>query len=181
MNYYVEANGKIITYNVRKYKVENTLKILPQYADLPIQKTDKNIVEFDNTFYIEDDPEYISKKEAAEEERIQSLSMTRSDFFDSTIKAWGADSNDLLPIIQGILETLPISDLEKKIAVNNYNNALNFYRKHALFTLLSDVPITIGEHIITISKEQWDSFFDRVSKRDPEAYKELLPTVENQE
>jgi hypothetical protein len=176
-NYYVEDNGRIVIYNSKKYKVENTLECMPQYAELPIQKTTKDIVEFEGKFYFEDDEEYIAQKEAEERERIQALSMTRSDFFDNTIKAWGADSNDLLPIIEGILNTLPISDIEKKIAINNYNNALNFYRKHTLFTLLSGVPITIGENTIIITEAQWDSFFDEVSKRNPEAYKKLLPDL----
>lgn len=175
MNYYVEENGRIITFGNRKFKVENTLKVMPQYADLPIEKTEKNIVEFKGAFYFEDDEEYIAMKEAQEHERIQSLSMTRSDFFDSTIKAWGTDSSDLLPIIENMLTSLQVSDIEKKIAINNYNNALNFYRKHTLFTLLSNVPITIGEVQITVTPAQWDNFFDKTNKRDPEAYKELLP------
>jgi hypothetical protein len=102
--------------------------------------------------------------------------MTRSDFFDSTIKAWGANSRVLLAAIEDILETLPISDIEREIAINNYENALNFYRKHTLFTLLSGVPITIGENTIIVTEAQWDRFFDKVNKRDPDAYKELLPS-----
>ena len=176
MNYYVENDNKIVIYNNKKYVVENTLKYELQYADLPIQKTNKEIIEFEGSFYFEDDEEYLAKKVAKENERIKALSMTRSDFFDATIKAWGADDEDLLPIIKEILGTLPISDMEKKIAINNYNNALNFYRKHTLFTLLSGVPITIGDKIITVTEAQWDSFFDKTDKRDPNAYKELLPT-----
>ena len=176
-NYYVEDNGKIVIYDSKKFKVERTLNYKPQYKGFPIQKTTKNIVGFEGRFYFEDDEEYIALKEAEEKRRIQTLSMTRSDFFDNTIKAWGADSNDLLPLIEGILDTLPISDIEKKIAINNYNNALNFYRKHTLFTLLSGVPIIIGEITITMTEAQWDSFFDEVSKGNPEAYKKLLPDL----
>lgn len=116
------------------------------------------------------------EKEQEERERINNLSMTRSDFFDNTIKAWGTDDEDLLPIIKGILETLGVSELEKKIAVNNYKNALNFYRKHTLFTLLSGIPIPVGDIVVNVSSESWDRFFDKVDKRDPEAYKELLPS-----
>jgi hypothetical protein len=105
--------------------------------------------------------------------------MTRSDFFDNTIKAWGADSEDLLSVVKSTLGALGISDIEKKIAINNYENALNFYRKHTLFTLLSGVPITIGDRTIVISEGQWDRFFDRVDKRDPGAYQELLPALES--
>ena len=124
-------------------------------------------------------PNYPEEQAAREKQRIQTLSMTRSDFFDNTIKAWGANSEDLLPVVKRILGTLEISDIEKKIAINNYENALNFYRKHALFTLLSGVPITIGNKTIIVTEDQWDSFFDKVDKRDPEAYRELLPDLQS--
>jgi hypothetical protein len=176
MVYYVEKDEKIVICNNKKSVVENTLKYEPQYIGLPIKKSNKNIVEFEGNFYFEDDEEYIAKKEAKEKERILALSMTRSDFFDSTIKAWGANSRVLLAAIEDILETLPISNIEREIAINNYENALNFYRKHTLFTLLSGVPITIGENTIIVTEAQWDRFFDKVSKRDPDAYKELLPS-----
>ena len=123
---------------------------------------------------------YTNKEKKQEEKaRIQELSMTRSDFFDGTIKAWGVDSEDLLPIVKNILGTLGISDIEKKIAINNYENALNFYRKHTLFTLLSGVPITIGDKTITVTERQWDNFFNEVDKRNPDAYRELLPDLES--
>ena len=76
---------------------------------------------------------------------------------------------------------MQISDIEKKVAINNYKNALNFYRKHPLFTLLADVPIPIAENVtITITSEQWDKFFDSIDKKDPDAYKYLLPPQEEQ-
>lgn len=119
--------------------------------------------------------------EQEEKERILDLSMTRSDFFDGTIKAFGADSEDLLMAIQGVLATLPISDIEKKVAINNYKNALNFYRKHPLFNMLSNTPIPITPELsITITDEQWDKFFDETNKKNPDAYKELIAiTVEH--
>ena len=128
-------------------------------------------------------PNYEQEQAEKEHERIQALSMTRSDFFDGTIKAFGADEDDLLTAIQIVLEDIPISDLEKKIAINNYKNALNFYRKHPLFTLLADVPIPLGESVtIVITAEQWDRFFDLTDQKNPDAYKELLPkaTINNE-
>ena len=101
--------------------------------------------------------------------------MTRSDFFDGTIKAWGVNGDDLLPVIETLINSLNITDVEKKIAINNYKNALNFYRKHALFTLLSNVPIPIASPPVVITATQWDKFFDETAKRNPDAYKELLP------
>lgn len=116
-----------------------------------------------------------AEKQAKEQERIQELFMSKSDFFDGTIKAFGADKNDLQPAITAILESLPISDIEKKVALNNFENAQNYYRKHSLFTLLSDVEIPITETLtIEISSKQWDRFFDETSKGNKDAYKELL-------
>ena len=121
-------------------------------------------------------PNYEQEQAEKEAERILGLSMTRSDFFDGTIKAFGADEEDLLVAISAVLQSIPISDLEKKIALNNYKNALNFYRKHPLFTLLNNVPIPITEEVsIIISSEQWDRFFDETAKGNEDAYKELLP------
>lgn len=119
---------------------------------------------------------YEAQKVQEERERIKELSMTRSDFFDATIKAFGADEDDLLIAISGTITPMSLDNTEQKIALNNYKNALNFYRKHPLFTLLSNVPIKISEALtITITSEQWDKFFDETDKKNPNAYKELLP------
>lgn len=121
------------------------------------------------------DPNYEEKLAQKEKARISKLSMTRSDFFDGTIKAFGADSDELLIVIENILDKLDIENIEKKVAINNYRNALNFYRNHSLFTLLSDIPIEISKDLtVTITSEQWDNFFDQTNKKNPEAYKELL-------
>ena len=114
-----------------------------------------------------------------EAERINELFMTRSDFFDATIKAFGADEDDLLTAIGSVVVPMSIDTTAQKIALNNYKNALNFYRKHPLFAMLSNVPIKITEElIITITPEQWDKFFDETDKKNPDAYKELLPKEE---
>lgn len=110
-----------------------------------------------------------------EQVRIQELSMTKSDFFDGTIKAFGLDQDDLQPAIELILSQLQISEIDKKVAMNNYKNAKDFYRKHTLFTLLSDREIPITEtQSINVSSNQWDRFFDETNKGNEEAYKELL-------
>ena len=120
-----------------------------------------------------------------EKERIQALSMTRSDFFDGMIKAFGLDDEALLYALNIIVnnERFALSEIEKKISINNYKNALNFYRKHPLFEILSDVAIPTSEtSVIGIDSEQWDKFFDETNKRNPDAYLYLkykeLPTDE---
>ena len=102
--------------------------------------------------------------------------MTRSDFFDGMIKAFCLGSEELLIVIQNILETQTIDSTEKKVAINNYKNALNFYRKHPLFSMLSNIDINFNEKIVVkFTEEQWDNFFVATNKKNPEAYKELLP------
>lgn len=122
-------------------------------------------------------PNYEQEEAEKEQARIQSLYMTRSDFFDGTIRAFGADEDALFQAIMVVLAPMPIEEVEKKIALNNYKNALNFYRKHPLFTMLSDVPIPVAKGAtIRISSAQWDAFFVKTWDKDPNAYKELLPS-----
>lgn len=175
--FFVEENNKIVLFDEDRAKLEDTLRFLPQHEGLEIQEVPEGykIVDFE----LLTEEEAAQKEKQKEHERIMNLFMTRSDFFDNTIKAWGADSDDLLVVIENTLETLGIPDIQKKIAINNYKNALNFYRKHTLFTLLSGVPITIGEITVMITEDDWDSFFDEVDKGNPDAYKKLLPDLES--
>ena len=128
------------------------------------------------------------EEEKAEQEtkRILELKITKNDFFDATIKAFGLNDEDLLPIVEQLLnqyaeqgefiQGVP-NEVSIKIALNNYKNAGNFYRKHSLFDILSkiDIPIT-PEYTIKITAEQWDKFFNEMDKKNPDAYKILNGT-----
>ena len=116
------------------------------------------------------------EKELQEKERIQDLAMTRSDFFDGTIMAWGMGQDELLVLIQGLLAMLPIENVKKLIAINNFKNALNFYRKHDLFKMLVGMPIKLGDNIqLVIEDEHLDKFFDEVNKGNKETAWQYLP------
>lgn len=146
-----KATGDLIKENPDKYKISN---------GNVIEKTDE---------------EYLQEQAEEEQARIQNLYMTRSDFFDATIRAFGADEDDLLTAISGAIIPMSIDQINTKIALNNYKNALNFYRKHPLFAMLSNVPIKLSDELtITITPEQWDKFFDETNKGNAEAYKELI-------
>lgn len=121
-------------------------------------------------------PNYKKEQAAKEKARIQELSMTRSDFFDGTIRAWGLGQNELLVLIQNLLETLPIDNVMKLIAINNFQNALNFYRKHKLFIMLVGVPIKLGDNkMLIITEECLDKFFDEVDKGNKATAWQCLP------
>lgn len=148
------------------------------YESIGMKELDVQQSDIDNNWYLTElcPMKTDEQKNIEEKERIQELSMTRSDFFDGTIKAFGADADDLLVAVQTVLTNLPMNEIEKKVAINNYKNALNFYRKHPLFTMLSDVQIPVAEGVvITITAEQWDAFFDETDKDNPYAYTYLLP------
>lgn len=112
------------------------------------------------------------QEEQAEHERIQALYMTRSDFFDGFILAFNLGQAELRAIVEQILNSINITDIEIKVALNNYDNALNFYRKHTLFVLLNNVEIPISEDLtLVFTSDIWDKFFDTKD------YKELQKAI----
>ena len=87
--------------------------------------------------------------------------MTRSDFFDGMIMAFGLDSKELRVIVENVLGQINITPVQIRVALNNYDNALNFYRKHTLFTLINNVQIPINETMYLLFTDGiWDGFFD---------------------
>ena len=130
----------------------------------------------DGECYVLKDEEYEAKQEAKEKARIQELAMTRSDFFDGTIMAWGIGQDELLVLIQGLLEQLPIETVKKLIAINNFKNALNFYRKHDLFKMIVNTPIKLTETMqVIITDQSLDNFFNEVDKGNKENAWQYLP------
>lgn len=145
-------------------------------VELDVQQSD-----IDNAWYLAElcPMKTDEEKEAEEQARINELFMTRSDFFDGTIQAWGIGQDELLLLIQGLLVTLPIEDVKKLMAINNFKNALNFYRKHDLFKMLVGYPIPLNETLqITITDEQLDRFFDEVNRGNKATAWQYLPQPE---
>lgn len=104
-------------------------------------------------------PEYENILAEREAERISKLSMTRGDMFEALILAFGKDKND----IRLMVENLPdLTEVERKLYLNRFDEALNFYRSHPAVDLLGAM--------LGISKERMDKFFDTKD------YKDLLPS-----
>lgn len=56
MNYYIQdENEKIVLYDTNLEVVKNTLLVRPQYADLEIQETEREIIELNNEFIFADE------------------------------------------------------------------------------------------------------------------------------
>lgn len=101
------------------------------------------------------------EQQEQEHERIQQLYMTRSDFFDGMIMAFGLDSKELRVIVENVLGQINVTPVQIRVALNNYDNALNFYRKHTLFELINNVQIPVSEDkYLLFTPEIWDGFFN---------------------
>ena len=151
--------------------------------ELPQEFYNLDKVEYTEDEYVLDGEEYVLKNEAweekqaqAEKARIQELFMTRSDFFDGTIDAWGIGEEELLLVIKQVLDMLPFDEKTERKALNNFKNALNFYRKHTLFSLLVGNPIKLTDTIqVTLTDEALDKFFDEVNKGNKDTAWQYLP------
>ena len=154
----------------KPYTEERRIEFIVKYnhnQGYEIRETEKEIQAWGYT------EEEIAQQEC---ERIQELFMTRSDFFDGTIDAWGIGEDELLLVIKQVLNVLPFEDRVKLKALNNFKNALNFYRKHALFSLLVGNPIKLTDTIqVTLTDEALDKYFDEVNKGNKDTAWQYLP------
>lgn len=155
MKYYtIQNDGLLIADNRQALErfYDNVLELPNDYEQ------DKYIV-VDSKLVL--NPNYEKEQAQKERERLNELSMTRSDFFDGMIMAFGLDSKELRVIIENVLGSINITPVQIKVALNNYDNALNFYRKHTLFTLINNVQIPINKTMyLLFTDDIWDKFFD---------------------
>lgn len=119
---------------------------------------DKWILDKEKMEFIED-PAYPEREKKREEERIANLSMTRGDMFEALILAFGKDKNDIRAIIENLQD---LTEVEKKLYLNRFDEALNFYRSHPAIDLIGS--------ILGVTKERMDRFFETKD------YKDLLPS-----
>ena len=99
--YYVEDNDKIVLFDEDKHKLQDTIAFMPQYKDLNINETNKNIINFNGEIYFEDDIELIQEREMRFEKEFfeTSLGWVRRDvkMQDDTIRDF---LSDILPLLQ---------------------------------------------------------------------------------
>lgn len=169
--FYIEKDNKIVLFDEDKQKLQNTIAFMPQYEGLEIKEVEEGYVIYDfELMTVEEKEEREAQKER---ERLDALYMTRSDFFDGFIMAFNLSQAELRAIIENILNSINITPIEIKVALNNYDNALNFYRKHTLFTLINGVNIPINETTyLLFTSDIWDKWFDTKD------YKELQKAIQ---
>ena len=155
MKYYTIQNDSILIADSRQALERFYDNVLPLPDDYEVGK----YIVVDGELVL--NPNWEEEQAEKERERLDSLYMTRSDFFDGMIMAFGLDSKELRVIVENVLGQINITPVQIRVALNNYDNALNFYRKHTLFVLINDVQIPINETTyLLFTSDIWDKFFD---------------------
>lgn len=166
MRYYTIQNNNLLIAENKQALERYYDNVLPLPEDYEVGK----YIVVDGELVL--NPDWEEEQKQKERERLDSLSMTRSDFFDGFIMAFNLGQAELRAIVEQILNSINITDIEIKVALNNFDNALNFYRKHTLFTLLNNVEIPIsGNMTLVFTSDIWDKFFDTKD------YKELQKAI----
>lgn len=170
MTYYIFIeNEKINGVGQARILNENitSLEISKELFDAYIEEPEKYIWSGEGVVI---NPNY--EQEQADKERayIDSLTVTKADFFDATIQAFGLNDSAIEAIINQVLSSGTYDEKTKMIALNHFKNAKDFYRNHELFKVLSDTEIKVTDTIsITITSTQFDNYFINANKADTKA------------
>lgn len=92
---------------------------------------------------------YEAEQEQKEKERVAMLSLTRGDVFRGLLQAKGVTRSQLRGTIEN---NASLTEIQKEMALIDFDEALNFYRGNAL---IDAVGATLG-----ITPQQLDEFFE---------------------
>lgn len=84
-----------------------------------------------------------------ERERLNLLSMTRGDMFEAIILAFGKTKADIRSMIENVED---LTDIERALYLNRFDEALDFYRGYPAVDLIGKM--------LGVSSEQLDKFFE---------------------
>ena len=136
--YYVQQNEKIVLCDNDLIKLKNTLAFMPQYVDLPILETEKEIIGWDGKFAFKEDVK--DEIEAKEKERIAKLSLTKREVFLGLYQAVGVTPDQIK------------AQITDPAALIEFDYANDYYRGNPLIDI---VGAKLG-----ITSEQLDKFFE---------------------
>ena len=100
--------------------------------------------------------------QAQEREGLDKLSMTRGDMFEAIILAFGKTKTDIRLMIENVEG---LTDIERALYLNRFDEALDFYRGYPAIDLIG--------RMLGVSSEQLDKFFKTKD------YHELLTTTDD--
>lgn len=141
--FYVQENEKIVLCDEKFDILQDTIAFMPQYKNLEIQETDKNIVNFNGSFYFEDDVEYKERKQKQEAERISMLCLTKREIFLAIYADKGISPEEIRALMP-----------DKKAQIE-FDYAEKYYRGNPLVDSLGG--------ILGYTKEDLDYLFENKS------------------
>ena len=94
-------------------------------------------------------PNYEAEQARKERERLNILSMTRGDMFEAIILAFGKTKADIRSMIENVEG---LTDIERALYLNRFDEALDFYRGYPAVDLIGKM--------LGVSSEQLDKFFE---------------------
>lgn len=94
-------------------------------------------------------PNYEAEQARKERERLNILSMTRGDMFEAIILAFGKTKADIRLMIENVEG---LTDIERALYLNRFDEALDFYRGYPAVDLIGKM--------LGVSSEQLDKFFE---------------------
>ena len=151
--------GEKETVIVQKHHTETRTKTV---VELAIEPKGYYVCFKDNYTNGEINPYYEDEKAQRERERLNLLSMTRGDMFEAIILAFGKTKADIRSMIENVEG---LTDIERALYLNRFDEALDFYRGYPAIDLIGKM--------LGVSSEQLDKFFKTKD------YHELLPKGNN--
>ena len=142
-------------------KEENLTVYFDNVQELPSDYEAGKYIVQDNELVL--NPNWEEQKAQDEKERIAMLSLTRGDVFRALLLAKGVTRNQIRALIENDER---ISEVQRELALIDFDEALNFYRGNELITELGAV--------LGITSEQLDEFFETND------YRVLLPKEETE-
>lgn len=142
MFYYIQdKDDKIILFDKDRSKLENTLKMMPQYSDLEIKETEREIVNFE----FADTEAYREKIRKQDRDNIDMLHITRLDFINCLEKLGLTWQN-----VKALFSQYP--SVEKELTMCS-----NVYRGNPLINQM--IPLVNNSFGLNITPEQVDEEF----------------------
>ena len=144
---------------VQKHHTETKIKTV---VELAIEPKGYYVCFKDNYTNGEINPYHEDEKIKKEREHINLLSMTRGDMFEAIILAFGKTKADIRSMIENVEG---LTDIERALYLNRFDEALDFYRGYPAVDLIGQM--------LGVSSEQLDKFFKTKD------YHELLPVEDD--
>ena len=151
--------GKKETVIVQKHHTETRTKTV---VELAIEPKGYYVCFKDNYTNGEINPYYEDEKVQKERKQLDKLSMTRGDMFEAIILAFGKTKADIRLMIENVEG---LTDIERALYLNRFDEALDFYRGYPAIDLIGKM--------LGVSSEQLDKFFKTKD------YHELLTEIDN--